>query len=204
MSENDRPILDEATGPDELFITPSIGFTAQDEVQWAKRRMDASRVASYADFKCGLPNTFDPTGAYLCGGRADGRSSPCNKANGNECLIKKGLLTAPHYQSCAFWETRNTGDPEPRYSPHGRLEDERIGFGQTKSPSGFGCMRCEYGRSMPAPDSEGRTMWCALKGMSVQDVGCCWDNNPIKPYQTDVTPETKNQKRLGLNDFLGK
>jgi hypothetical protein len=185
--DNIRPILNEPVAASGLFATPNAGFTSEDEIQWAKRRMDASRVASYADWKCGLPNTFDPTGAYLCGGRKDGKSSQCNKANGTECLLKKGPLTNPHYQSCAFWETYNVGDAEARYSPHGRLEDDRIGFGETKNPGGFGCRNCEYARQMPIPDSEGRTMWCALKGMSVQDVGCCWDNNPIKQYQTDVT-----------------
>lgn len=175
---NVRPIL---TGPikDGLFSVPGNAFTATDEIQWAKKRMDSTRVAQYADSRCGLPNTYDPAGAYLCAGREDGASSPCNKREGDECLIRKLKLDNPNFQSCAYWETTNAGDPEARYSPDGKLDDERIGFGDTEHKEGFGCIRCEYFRPMTKPDSEGRTGWCSLKGHTVEEKGCCWDNEPI-------------------------
>ena len=183
--QNVREILEEPIS-DGKFALPSDNFTADDEVQWGKRRLDSVRVAQYADSKCGLSNTFDSTGAYLCGGRQDGGSSPCNKREGNECLIKSGDLSNPHFQSCAYWETQNAGDPEGRYCPDGKLEDERIGFGETKNPAGFGCLNCEYFKTMPRPDSEGRTGWCVLKGHTVEDKGCCWDNDPIAQFSVDA------------------
>lgn len=179
MGGNVRPIL---YGPVKsgLFTLPK-DFTAEDEVEWTKRRIDSTRVAQYADSKCGLPNTFDSEGAYLCAGRADGQSSSCNKFSGkSECLIRIKPLDDPHQQSCGFWETSNAGDPEARYCPHGRLDDARISFGDTENPMGFGCIRCEYGQDLLArPDSEGRSRWCALKGHPVEDNSCCADNEPV-------------------------
>lgn len=175
---NKRPIL---YGPvsDGLFKTPQT-ISAKDEVEWAKRRMDSVRVAQYSDSKCGLPNTFDPTGAYLCMGRKDGRSSPCNKREGAYCLIRIEPLNRGQNQSCMYWEIYNAGDPEGRYCPHGKLDDARLSFGSTPKTEGFGCMRCEYGQDMmPARDSEGRTRWCALKGHPVESNSCCGDNEPI-------------------------
>ena len=174
---NKRKILVEPVR-DGLFALPSDDFTSEDEVQWGKRRVDSVRLSQYADSKCGLPNCYDPFGAYLCGGRKDGTSSPCNKREGNECLIKDGDLTNPHFQSCAFWEISNAGDMEVRYSPEGRLDSSRIGFGATKNLLGFGCVRCEYFDVMKKPDSEGRWGWCALKGHTVEPNACCWDNEP--------------------------
>jgi hypothetical protein len=179
--DNLRPIL---YGPvkDGLFVVPRENFTAKDEVEWAKRRLDSVRLASYADSKCGLPNTYDPKGAYLCGGCKDGSSSACNKFVGkSECLIRIKPLENPTAESCGYWEIRNAGDPEARYCPKGRMDDKRIGFGSTENPKGFGCVRCEYGQNqMPKPDSEGRTRWCALKGHSVEDNACCEDNEPAE------------------------
>jgi len=182
---NVRPILDAPVGKDGLFEVPK-SFSAEDEIAWAKRRMDSSRVAQYADSRCGLSNTYDPKGAYLCGGRKDGGSSPCNKlvniGNGpNECLIRESLVDNKHFQSCGFWETVNAGDPEGRYCPKGKLGDDRISFGGTDSPYGFGCVRCEYGQqNLPYADSEGRERWCSLKGHSVEDNSCCADNEPVQ------------------------
>lgn len=179
--DNLRPIL-YGQVKDGLFSVPSEKFTAKDEVEWAKRRIDSVRIASYADSKCGLPNTFDPKGAYLCGGCKDGSSSPCNKFVGKtECLIRIQPLSEPTAQSCGYWEVRNAGDPEARYCPKGRMEDKRIGFGETDNPKGFGCVRCEYGQNdMLRADSEGRTRWCSLKGHPVEDNSCCEDNEPVE------------------------
>lgn len=186
MSENERPILDAPT-KDGLFILPDT-FTTEDEVMWAKRRMDSIRVAQYADSKCGLPNTFDPQGAYLCGGCKDGSSSPCNKLVGTECLIRIKPIDAPHESSCGFWETRNAGDPEGRYCPKGKMQDARINFGTTEAPEGFGCERCEYGQGkLGHPDSEGRERWCSLKGHPVEDKSCCADNEPEKDSLVEET-----------------
>lgn len=191
----EREILVSPTGKDGLFVVPQ-SFTAKDEVEWAKRRMDSARVAQYADSKCGLSNTFDVSGAYLCGGRGDGSSSPCNKfVAGGECLIRIKPVDDPHHQSCGFWETRNAGDPEGRYCPKGKLDDTRISFGGTKSDEGFGCERCEYGEeSLPYPDSEGRERWCSLKGHSVEDKSCCADNEPDED-EKDQRQEPQNDLR---------
>ncbi len=195
MAENIRKILD-APKKDGLFVVPE-NFSAKEEVDWAKRRQDSVRVAQYSDSKCGLPNTFDSTGAYLCGGRKDGGSSPCNKLAGKECLIRIQPINSPNFQSCAFWETQNAGDPEGRYCPKGKLEDPRISFGSTKSEEGFGCERCEYGQQqLFKPDSEGRTRWCALKGHSVEDKSCCADNEPIE--------ENEETEEYGKNEGAEK
>ena len=177
----ERDILYAKVNDEGLFEVPAKDFTEKEEVMWAKRRMDSLRLAYYADSKCGLPNTYDKDGAYLCGGTADGKSSPCNKfVTGGECLISITRIDEPHKQSCGYWEVRNAGDPEARYCPKGRMEDKRIGFGETKSEKGFGCVRCEYGQnSMPKEDSEGRTQWCALKGHPVEKNACCEDNEPL-------------------------
>jgi hypothetical protein len=177
IKTNIRKILTQPIS-DGKFSMPDSSFTSEDEVQWAKRRMDSVRVSQYSDTKCGLPNCYDPMGAYLCGGRSDGSSSPCNKREGNECLIRKGDLSNPHFQSCAFWEIANAGDQEARYSPDGRLDDDRIGFGTTKNSLGYGCIRCEYYKPMMRSDSEGRPGWCSLKGHTVEENSCCWDNEP--------------------------
>lgn len=102
-----------------LFVLPET-ISAEDEVRYAKRRMDSIRVAQYSDTKCGLPNTYDPKGAYLCGGLKNGESSVCNKLNGSECLIRIKKIDDPHHQSCGMWETANAGDPEGRYCPKGK------------------------------------------------------------------------------------
>jgi hypothetical protein len=191
-SRLDRPIL-MAPIKDGLFVLPS-KFTVEDEVKWAKRRQDSSRVAQYADSHCGLPNTFDQKGAYLCGGCKDGSSSPCNKLviKTGECLIRIQTIDKPHLQSCGMWETKNAGDPEGRYCPKGKLDDARIGFGSTTNPLGFSCQRCEYGQGiLPISDSEGRTRWCSLKGHSVEDNACCEDNEPYdKGEGNDRTRKT--------------
>jgi hypothetical protein len=174
-----RAILTDPVGKDGLFIVPAV-ISAEDEVRYAKRRMDSIRVAQYSDTRCGLPNTYDPKGAYLCGGLNNGESSPCNKLNGSECLIRIKKIDDPHYQSCGMWETANAGDPEGRYCPKGKMDDARIGFGSTDSDEGFGCQRCEYGQEiLEKPDSEGRPRWCALKGHPVEDNSCCEDNEPV-------------------------
>ena len=193
--ENKRSVLD-APKKDGLFVLPDT-FTSQDEVMWAKRRMDSTRVAQYADSTCGLPNTFDPAGAYLCGGRKDGTSSPCNKLQGKECLIRITPINDATHQSCGFWETHNVGDPEARYCPKGKMNDARINFGSTQSDEGFGCERCEYGQQkMKTPDSEGRPRWCALKGHPVEDKACCADNDPVKDSLMDKTYE--NLKKASI------
>jgi hypothetical protein len=173
---NKRPIL---TDPqrDGLFTVP-IKITTEDEVRYAKRRQDSVRVSQYADSKCGLPNTFDEAGGYLCGGREDGSSPACNKLASRECLIRFTPINEPHHQSCGFWEVLNAGDPEGRYSRRGKLSDERIGFGSTKSDLGFSCERCEYKADMLVSDSEGRGAFCRLKGHPVEDRACCEDNEP--------------------------
>ena len=185
--KNVRQILTDPVS-DGLFALPK-SFTAEDEVRWAKRRMDSARVAQYADSRCGISATFDPTGAYLCGGRKDGGSSPCNKREGTECLIRIKPLNDANHQSCGFWETTNAGDPEGRYCPHGKLEDDRIQFGSTKSDEGFSCARCEYGQEMlPYSDSEGRPRWCALKGHPVENNSCCADNEPEEADEEKSSP----------------
>ncbi len=201
--ERTRPILYAKVGKDGLFECPS-SITVDDEVMWAKRRLDTVRLASYADSKCGLPNTYDETGAYLCGGRGDGTSSPCNKfVEGGECLIRIKPIDEPHAESCGYWETRNAGDPEGRYCPSGRMEDERIGFGSTDNPEGFGCERCEYGEErLPSPDSEGRTRWCSLKGHPVEDQSCCADNEPDTDDEDEDEDEQPSETRNALADRI--
>lgn len=174
---NTRPIL---YGPvkDGLFVMPA-SFDAKDEVNFSKRRMDTVRVAQYADSSCGLSNTFDPDGAYLCGG--NGKSVPCNKFDSPKCLIRiTEVVAKPERSSCMYWEKANAGDPEGKYPPDGRLDDRRIDFGVTANPLGWGCMRCEYGQQLlNKPDSEGRTRWCSKKGHPVENNSCCAENEAI-------------------------
>jgi hypothetical protein len=174
---NVRPIL---YGPvkDGLFIMPT-SFNAKDEVSFAKRRMDTIRVAQYADTSCGLSNTFDPDGAYLCGG--NGKSVACNKFDNGDCLIRiTENIAKPDHSSCMYWEKANAGDPEGKYPPKGRLDDRRIDFGVTPNQLGWGCMRCEYGQQfLNKPDSEGRPRWCAKKGHPVESNSCCAENEAI-------------------------
>ncbi len=175
-----------------LFVVPA-SFNADDEVRWAKMRQRETRVSQYADSHCGLPNTFDPTGAYLCAGRADGGSAPCNMREGTECLIRIAPLSNPTHQSCGMWEVVNVGDPEARSCRRGKLGDARISFGSTASELGFGCVRCEYGEGeMPRQDSEGRARWCALKGFPVEDESCCADNEPMAAAGEETSVEKKN------------
>jgi hypothetical protein len=179
--QSERPILVDPVDKEGYFLLPE-KFGPKDEVRWAKRRQDSIRVAQYADSKCGLPNTYDPKGAYLCRGCEDGSSKPCNKMiqKTGECLIRIELIDNGHFQSCGFWEIQNAGDAEGRYCDKGKLDDTRIGFGDTENPEGFGCIRCEYGQQdMPRPDSEGRTLWCKKKGHPVEENACCADNDPI-------------------------
>lgn len=193
----ERPILQDPLGADGLFVIPK-DFGVDDEVRWAKKRMDAARVSMYADSHCGLSNTYDSAGAYLCGGRQDGSSSPCNKLQVTECLIRKIKLTNPNKQSCEYWEIKNAGDPEPRYGPEGKLEDKRISFGDTPNPLGFGCIRCEYGEGeLPHLDSEGRNRWCALKGFPVEDTACCAENEPDVDDPDDDDMPTQTKKSIG-------
>lgn len=169
----ERKIIDQPTDAKGLFVCPS-SFTAEDEVRWKKIRMNAARISSYQDSKCGsFPHTFDPTGSYVCG--------ICNMyAHGGECVIREKPVDRPFLQSCGYWETKNAGDTELRYCPDGKLSDERIAFGSTDSSLGFGCIRCEYGQQMlPYEDSEGRPRWCAKKGMPVECEACCAENDPV-------------------------
>jgi hypothetical protein len=169
-----RPVLKDPLDDDGHFALPK-EFTAADEVRWAKRRQDSIRVAHYADSKCGLPSTFDPDGGYLCG--------TCNKYidETKECLIRRKLIDDPAKQSCGLWEAKNAGNPEGQYCPKNKkkMDDGRIGFGETKNKLGFSCERCEYGQQkMVAADSQGRTNWCNLKGHPVELKACCGDNEP--------------------------
>jgi hypothetical protein len=177
MATNQRPILEQPQGPDGLFLVPK-DFDAKREVLWTKLRLDSARVAQYQDSHCGpFPNTYDPAGAYLCGGRKDGKSKPCNKLQGRECLIRIKPIGDIHHFSCGFWEIENFGDPEGRYCRQGKMDDKRINGGSTPNDLGFGCWHCIYGQQhMPRPDSEGRMRFCALKGHPVEDRSCCADN----------------------------
>lgn len=189
MSTYKRPISTDKLTADGHFAAPT-AFGPEDEVRWAKRRLDTVRLSQYADSKCGLPNTYDPTGSYLCAGRGNGTSGPCNKFvdKGNECLIREEALSNPHMQSCMYWEVENAGDPETRYCPAGKLDDKRISLGSTKNPMGFGCQNCEYGtEQLPHLDSEGRSRWCSLKGHPVEPTACCADNDPLeKPLPRNI------------------
>lgn len=196
MAENVKYRRKVLTLPEKngLFSVPA-KFGEEEEVAFRARRIEAGRVSNYADSKCGISATFDPVGAYLCGGRADGGSSPCNKIEGTECLIRRLRLTKPHAQSCGYWEVEDAGDREPRYSTEGKLGDVRISFGETANPEGFGCVRCEYGEGeLPHPDSEGRERWCALKGFPVEDNACCAENEP----DTDGESNENEGKSSGL------
>jgi hypothetical protein len=176
-----RPILYGPVDKDGLFTVPK-KLDPKAEVMYAKRRMDSVRLAQYSDKTCGLPNTFDPTGAYLCGGLKRGASPVCNKFDNGSCLIRiEEVIAKPHQSSCGYWEIWNAGDPEGKYCPHGRMDDKRINFGTTESQDGFSCARCEYGQDkLDMADSEGRTRWCALKGHPVGDTSCCADNEPVE------------------------
>lgn len=187
MSENVRPILYAPVGKNGLFVMPK-SFTAEDEVMFAKRRMDTIRVAQYADSSCGLPNTFDAAGAYLCGGRENKTAGECNKFDKGYCLIRiNEEIAKPYASSCMYWEKTNAGDPEGKYCPGGRLDDKRIDFGTTKNPLGFGCMRCEYGQQvLNEPDSEGRPLWCSKKGHPVEEKSCCAENDPIDAQSSSL------------------
>ncbi len=170
--KNIRPIFDDPKDKDGHFRCPK-SFTAEDEVRWAKVRLDTARISSYQDTHCGsFPNTYDPTGAYLCRG--------CNKITPEkECLIRIDKVQDPTHSSCGYWETINAGDPEVRYCKPGKRDDKRIAFGTTPNDAGFGCQRCEYGQqTLPQPDSEGRALWCKLKGHPVEEKACCADNEP--------------------------
>lgn len=182
----ERKVLDDPTGDDGLFLVPE-SFGPVDEVRWRSRRMDSIRLAQYSDSKCGFSNLVDK--AYLCGGRKDGSTPACNKLiiKTGECLIRIDPIDKPHNQSCAYWETLNAGDSEGRYCPHSKekMTDERISFGETSDPKGFGCVRCEYGQQkLPYADSEGRESWCSLKGHPVEaseeKTGCCAEQEPIE------------------------
>lgn len=198
----ERPILEDPLDKDGYFKVPG-KFTEQDEVRWAKKRIDAGRVSQYADSHCGLPNTFDSTGAYLCGGRKDGGSSPCNKRKGSECFIRVEELTNPTSQSCAYWEVSNAGDSEPRYCDPGRLEDARISFGETPNPEGFGCIRCEYGQgTLSMRDSQYRNRWCKLKGFPVEDMACCAENEPEEKGADNDDAEESTERRSGLGAMI--
>lgn len=180
--KNEREIVEQPQDAKGHFICPK-EFTRDDETRWAKIRMREARISNYQDTKCGgFPNTYDPAGAYLCGGREDGSSKPCNMFNQDkECLILEIALTEPHRQSCNEWEIENFGDPELRNKS---LDAKRIGLGKTDNPDGFGCVRCHYGEQMmPRPDSEGRGRWCEKKGMPVMDNACCAENEPVKLVQ---------------------
>lgn len=194
MADNLRKILVDPVSADGLFTVPtSIG--PEDEVRYAKRRQDSVRVSQYADSKCGIPSTFDKDGGYLCGGRADGTSSACNKLVGTECLIRIKPIDDMHRQSCGMWEVRNAGDPEGRYCPKGKMGDTRIGFGSTKNMFGFSCQRCEYYAHMAVSDSEGRDDFCRLKGHPVEDNACCADNDPVKT-------ESNVERKAGLEEYF--
>jgi hypothetical protein len=185
-SRSEREILEDPIGEDGLFEVPK-SFGPHDEVRWRSRRMDSIRLAQYSDSKCGFPPLVDK--AYLCGGRKDKSTPPCNKfiTQTHECLIRIDLIDKPHNQSCMYWETQNAGDSEGRYCPHSKekMTDQRISFGSTDDPLGFGCIRCEYGQGkLPYADSEGRESWCSLKGHPVEaeedKTGCCAEQEPIE------------------------
>ncbi len=182
MNENLRTILVDPTGTDGLFTVPK-KISSDDEVRYTKRRQDSVRISQYADSKCGLPATYDKDAGYLCGGRKDGSSSSCNKLVGKECLIRIKLIDDMHHQSCGMWEMRNAGDPEGRYCPKGKLDDDRIGFGGTESDEGFSCQRCEYSAVMEIEDSQGRPSFCRLKGHPIEPTACCEDNEPLEEEQ---------------------
>jgi len=179
-----RRILEWPVGSDGYFEVPAKRLTIEEEEKAHEIRCFASTIAQYADSSSGCPSTLDQTGAYLCGGRADRTSKPCNLfvILGSECLIReRKTVSQPHNSSCAFWEVSSAGDPEARRCPAGRYDDERIKFGTTRNPLGFSCERCEYGEGkMKAPDSEGRARWCKKHGMPVFDEACCADNDPGK------------------------
>jgi hypothetical protein len=178
-----RPILDAPLDADGFFAKPKGALTKDQEVMFAKLRMRGVRTSNYADARCGLPNTYDETGAYLCGGRKNGSSPSCNMfvILNHECLLRDPkVINKPHNFSCGFWEQPNTGDPEGRRCPSGRWKDERLSAGSTDNPLGFSCERCEYGQQqLDVPDSEGRTEWCKYHGHPVFKPACCADNEPV-------------------------
>lgn len=182
LAKKGRPILQGPEDKKGLFKVPKT-ISTEDEVKFAKLRMRTVRLAQYSDETCGLPNTYDPTGAYLCGGLKTGKSSPCNMfvIIGQECLIRDPKkIDDPHHFSCGFWETVNSGDPEGRKCDHGRMDDKRIQAGSTKSNKGFSCERCEYGIDQDNwTDSEGRHRFCTDWGHPVGEKSCCADNEPL-------------------------
>lgn len=182
-----RPILAWLVDADGYFKLPANQLTPEEEVKARQIRAFAVISSEYADSTCGNSFTYEKQegqsgSAYLCGGRSDGKSDPCNKfiILTGECVIRKDkIVKDPSHSSCGFWEHTRAGDPEARRCPSGRFDDERINFGTTKNPLGFSCQRCEYGEEMlSVPDSEGRPRWCKLHGFPVMNDACCSDNEP--------------------------
>ncbi len=195
--DNKRPILEEKIDGKGHFAAPK-SFTAEDEIQWSKRKLNTVRLALYADEICGFPFTLDPMGSYLCGGRADGSSLACNKLEGKECLILTTEITRPHNSSCAAWERQRAGDPEGRECPKGKFDAKRIGFGTTKNPLGFGCIRCEYGQTfLQRPDSNNQKRWCEEKGHPVGETACCWDNEAIEVNGVELGKSNSGNSEIG-------
>jgi hypothetical protein len=190
---------------DGLYTVPTEKLTVEEETEAAKRRMRWVRIADYADETCGISNTLDPEAAYLCGGREDGSSSPCNMFRGNgdnRCLILEGgPMKKPHLSSCGKWEIRNDGDPEGDSCHKGFFSAADLSFGVTKNPQGWGCVRCEYGQKfMPEPDSEGRTRFCQLANIAVGEKACCRRNEAIKIEEKE---ESKDKALDSVKDILG-
>ena len=202
---DERPLLDWPVDDEGYFAVPKKKLTPEEEVKAHQARMSAVIMAQYADRTCGNPFTLDPTGAYLCGGRIDGKSSPCNKfvILNNECVIRETKTIAePCFSSCGFWDKARDGDPEIVRADSTRYNDEQLRFGTTPNPLGFSCQRCEYGQGiLPIPDSEGRGRWCKYHGFPAEDNACCADNEPAKigmDVEFNESDHPRNQRMVNL------
>ncbi len=186
-SQMARPLLHQPIAEGK-FAPPST-MSVEDEVVYTKIRNRWARIADYADKTCGDSHTYDKDGAYLCAGRKDGKSEPCNMfvIPESECvLIKPAKIADPHHYSCSKWEVPNNGDPEAVQPVKAQLDRDSLSCGSTKNDLGFGCQRCEYAVRLRRSDSEGRFDFCAKAGCTVDATGCCKYNEPMKVGKDEI------------------
>lgn len=184
-----RKILEWPLDKDGLFAVPTERLTTEQEIEIEHRRMNVVAVANYGDPLI-APETFDPTGAYLCGGRAAGVTPdlpilPCNKLNvlpngTSECIWrKKRILARPNNSSCAKYDVARVCDPEMNRPGATGLEDDQLGYGETNNPLGWGCVRCRFSALLPSPNQAIRPSWCKEHGITIGETACCDNNEPI-------------------------
>lgn len=135
---------------------------------------------SYSDSRQGHARTYDPTGAYLCGGcnmaatDADhvesyegGEDEP---AAATECLLLKIKQIDPVRGGCADWESICAGDPEAELH---LKSPEAAYYGELADGAKWGCSGCPFSKPAIRPDSAGRTLYCGKFDCRVETNACC-------------------------------